>query len=134
MKNNSIINKQKSSKQWYEVYPLKRGIPFHLTKLLSPVPLFCILLTRTITKRGVAWAGSVQPSLHSRRLEVVGARRECAVPLGTRNCRNFITKFLLNGKRPFLLFLKQLLSMLSHLSRGLYQQRLNVIVLSTFPV
>ena len=24
--------------------------PLHLTKLLSPVPLFCILLTRTMTK------------------------------------------------------------------------------------
>ena len=44
----------------------------HLTKLLSPVPLFCILLTRTITKRAVAWVGSVQP--------------ECIVPL--RNFRN----------------------------------------------
>ena len=36
------------------------NVPFHLTKLLSPVPLFCILLTRTITKRAVAWVGSVQ--------------------------------------------------------------------------
>ena len=27
-----------------------RNVPFHLTKLLSPVPLFCIPLTRTITK------------------------------------------------------------------------------------
>ena len=26
-----------------------RNVPFHLTKLLFPVPLFCILLTRTIT-------------------------------------------------------------------------------------
>ena len=49
-----------------------RNVPFHLTKLLSPVPLFCILLTRTITKRAVAWVGSVQP--------------ECIVPL--RNFRN----------------------------------------------
>ena len=49
-----------------------RNVPFHLTKLLSPVPLFCILLTRTITKRVVAWVGSVQP--------------ECIVPL--RNFRN----------------------------------------------
>ena len=39
----------------------ERNVPFHLTKLLSPVPLFCILLTRTITKRVVAWVGSVQP-------------------------------------------------------------------------
>ena len=38
-----------------------RNVPFHLTKLLSPVPLFCILLTRTITKCTVAWVGSVQP-------------------------------------------------------------------------
>ena len=38
-----------------------RNVPFHLTKLLSPVPLFCILLARTITKRAVAWVGSVQP-------------------------------------------------------------------------
>ena len=38
-----------------------RNVPFHLTKLLSPVPLFCILLTRAITKRGVAWVGYVRP-------------------------------------------------------------------------
>ena len=31
-----------------------RNVPFHLTKLLFPVPPFCILLTRTITKRAVA--------------------------------------------------------------------------------
>ena len=42
------------------------NVPFHLTKLLSPVPLFCILLTRTI-KRAVDWVGSVKP--------------ECTVPL-----------------------------------------------------
>ena len=43
-------------------YPgrLDRKVPFNLS-LLSSVPLFCILLTRTITKRGVAWVGSVQP-------------------------------------------------------------------------
>ena len=46
-----------------------RNVPFHLTKLLFPAPLFCILLTRTITKRAVAWLDSVQP--------------ECTVPLGT---------------------------------------------------
>ena len=44
-----------------------RNVPFHLTKLLSPVPLFSILLPRTITKSAVAWVRSVQP--------------ECAVPL-----------------------------------------------------
>ena len=43
--------------------------PFHLTKLLSPVLLFCTLLSRKITKCAVAWVGSVQP--------------ECNVPLGT---------------------------------------------------
>ena len=30
-------------------------------KLLSSAPFFCIQLTRTITKRAVAWVGSVQP-------------------------------------------------------------------------
>ena len=59
---------------------------FNLTKLLSPVPLLCILLTRTITKRAVAWDGSVQP--------------ECTVPLGTWNFRNFKPEFLFNEKRP----------------------------------
>ena len=68
-------------------------VPFHLTKLLSPVPLFCILLTRTITKRIVAWVRSVQP--------------ECTVPLGTWNFRNFKPDFLLNGKRPNFQFLCQ---------------------------
>jgi len=38
---------------------LDRNIPFHSTNLLSPVPLFSILLTKTITKRAVAWVGSV---------------------------------------------------------------------------
>ena len=38
-----------------------RNVPFYLTKLLSPVPLFCILLTGTITKRAVACARSGQP-------------------------------------------------------------------------
>ena len=65
---------------------LDRKIPFHLTKLLSPVPLFWILLTKTITKRAVAWVGSVQP--------------ECTVPLGTWNFRNFKPEFLINGKCP----------------------------------
>ena len=63
-----------------------RNVPFHLRKLLSPVPLFCILLARTITKRAVAWVGSVEP--------------ECTVPLNTENFRNFKPEFLLNGKRP----------------------------------
>ena len=50
-----------------------RNALFHLTKSLSPVPLFCIL-TRTITKCAVAWVGSVQP--------------KCTVPSGTGNFRN----------------------------------------------
>ena len=40
-----------------------RNVPLHSTNLLSPVPLFRILLTKsltkTITKRAVAWVGSV---------------------------------------------------------------------------
>ena len=52
-------------------------VPLHWTKLLSPVPLFCILLTRTIIRRAVAWVGSVQP--------------ECTVPLSTWNFRNETT-------------------------------------------
>ena len=63
-----------------------RNVSFHSTKLLSPVPLFCILLTRTITKRAVAWVESEQP--------------ECTVPLNTWNFRNFKTEFLLNGNHP----------------------------------
>ena len=45
-----------------------RNVPFHLTKLLSPVLLLCILLARTISKRAVAWLGSVQT--------------ECIIPFG----------------------------------------------------
>ena len=62
--------------------------PFHLTKLLSPVPLqVCILLAAgTISKHAVPCNGSVKP--------------EWTVPLGTWNFRNFKPKFLLNGKRP----------------------------------
>ena len=63
-----------------------RNVSFHSAKLLSPVPPFRILLTRTITKRAVAWVGSEQP--------------ECTVPLNTWNFRNFKTEFLLNGKLP----------------------------------
>ena len=36
-----------------------RNVPFRSTNLLSPVPLFRILLTKTITKHAVAWVGSV---------------------------------------------------------------------------
>ena len=56
---------------------LERNFPFHLTKLLSPVPLFYILLvlTGTITKLAFAWVESVLP--------------ECSIALGTWNFRNF---------------------------------------------
>ena len=64
----------------------ERNVPFHSTNLLSSVPLFCILLTRTITKHAVAWLGSVQP--------------ECTIPLGTWNFRNFKPEHELNGKCP----------------------------------
>ena len=40
----------------------------------------------TVTKRAVAWVGSVQP--------------ECTVPLSAWSFRNFKPEFLLNGKRP----------------------------------
>ena len=46
-----------------------RNVPFHLTKLFSPGPLICILLTSTITKLAVVFVWSVQ--------------LECTVPLGT---------------------------------------------------
>ena len=51
-----------------------RNVPFHLTKLLSPVQLFCILLTRTITKCVVVWVGFVQ-------LDCTGIFVEWKVPL-----------------------------------------------------
>ena len=56
-----------------------------LIKLLSPVPLFGILITRTITKRAVAWVEFVQPDTW----------------FDTWNSLqvNFKPEFLLNGKR-----------------------------------
>ena len=63
-----------------------RNVPFHSTKLLFPVALFYILLTRTITKCAVAWVGSVQT--------------ECTMPLGMWNVQSFKLEFLLNGKHP----------------------------------
>ena len=71
--------------------------------------LFRILLTRTITKRAVAWVGSEQP--------------ECTVPLNTWNFRNFKTEFLLNGKLPtFTLHHTQ------WLPRGCYHDKVNLEV------
>ena len=63
---------------------LKCPVPFD--KLVVPSTLFCILLTRTITKHTVAWVGSVQP--------------ECTIPLGTWNFRHFKPEHELNGKCP----------------------------------
>ena len=51
-----------------------QNVPFHLTKLLSPVQLFCILLTRTITK---------------------------CVGCGSGLCNWNVLEFLLNGKCPW---------------------------------
>ena len=61
-------------------------ISLTILQMLSQLALFCILLTRTITKRGVAWIGFLQPEL-------------CTVSLGTWNIRNFKPQFLVNGKR-----------------------------------
>ena len=61
------------------------NVPFHLTKLLFPVLLFCFLLIRTIPRRTVAWVWSVY--------------LECTVPLGTWSFQNFKPDFLLNKKR-----------------------------------
>ena len=58
----------------------------HLTKLLSPVSLFCILLTRTITKCTMAWVRSVQP--------------ECTVLLGMQNVQDFQTGIFVEWKAP----------------------------------
>ena len=63
-----------------------RNVPFHLTKLMCPVPLFCFLLTRTITKPAVAWVGSLQP--------------ECTVPMSTWNFRNFKLENFVEWKAP----------------------------------
>ena len=67
-----------------------RNVPVHLTKLLFPLPLICmILFASTITKSAMACVGSVQP--------------ECTVPLGTWNSWDFKPQFFPNRKRPFLL-------------------------------
>ena len=56
-------------------YRSDRNVPFHLTKFCPPaLLLYCIQLTRTISKRAVSWVRSVQP--------------ECTVPLSARNFRN----------------------------------------------
>ena len=49
---------------------------------------FVFLLSRTITKRAVAWVGSVQP--------------ECTVPSGMWNFRNFKTGFFVEWEAPCL--------------------------------
>ena len=66
--------------------------PFPFDKIVVPSIAF-ILFTRTITKRAVAWVGSVQP--------------EYTVLLrGMWNFRNFKPDFFLNGKRPMILNLE----------------------------
>ena len=63
-------------------------VTLHLAKLLSPVPLLCILPTRTMTKRVVAWVGSVQP--------------ECAIPFtaGHVEFPKLQTEIFVDGKHP----------------------------------
>ena len=63
-------------------------VPLHLAKLLSPVPLFCILPTKTMTKRVVAWVGSVQP--------------ECAIPFTAGHVQfpKLQTEIFVDGKHP----------------------------------
>ena len=51
---------------------------------MCPEPLFCSLLTRTITKRAVAWAGTLQP--------------ECTVPMSTCNVQNFKPEYFVEWK------------------------------------
>ena len=63
---------------------LHRSAHYRNVPIVSPVPLFCILLTRTKTQPNAKW--SVQP--------------ECIFPLGTWNFRNFKPDFLLNIKGP----------------------------------
>ena len=58
-----------------------RNVLFHLTKLLSPIPLFCILLTKTITKRAVAWVGSVQLEWARGISEISNLFFECKHPI-----------------------------------------------------
>ena len=63
-----------------------RNVPFHLTKLMCPVPLFCFLLTRTRIKRAVAWVWTLHP--------------ECTVPMSTWNFRNFKPEYFVEWKAP----------------------------------
>jgi len=59
----------------------------HLTKVLSPVLLFSILRTRTMTKLAMAWVSLVW-----------SVQLEFTVPMGTWNFWNFKPEFLLSGK------------------------------------
>ena len=63
-----------------------------------------------------------------------GGRKGMRRSIGHEELPKFHTEIFVEWKALSILFFKQLLSMLSHLSRGLYQQRLNIIVLSTFSV
>ena len=67
---------------WSGHFGRSENVPFHLTNCCPQYRSFV-----SITKRAVAWVGSLQP--------------ECTVPLGTWNLRNFKSEFLLKGKRPW---------------------------------
>ena len=61
-----------------------RNVPFHLAKLLSPVPLFCIL----VYKNNNQTRGALEPGLCNRNVPFHWA------------CESVKPEFLLNGKRP----------------------------------
>ena len=63
-----------------------RNVRFRLTKPLSPVPLFCILLTTTITRRALALGRDRATGMY--------------LPLGVWIFRNFKPELFLKGKRP----------------------------------
>ena len=58
--------------------------PFPFDKIVVAVSLFCIPPSSIITKRAVAWIGSIQP--------------ECSVPIIMQKIQNLKPEFLLNGK------------------------------------
>ena len=80
-----------------------RNVPFHLTKLLSPVRLL--------------W----YPDYKNNNQTSDGLGLVCAtgstVPLGTRNFRNFKPEFLLNGKRLVVLGLPHILTLIVFLTK-----------------
>ena len=59
-----------------------RNVPFHLRKLLSPVPLFFVLLTRTITKQNL-------PFHWARGISKLSDPNFCWVESALRNLENY---------------------------------------------